>query len=169
MRIVCITVLVTLGVTVPVTGLPARGANAMPASNCTAKTVRSALSSFIPNYDRGDYAALDAQFAAEPDFQWYSTNGPGERLGRQAKQRSTLISYFEARHAKRDRLAWRSFQFNGNSPRYGNFQFLMWRQLPGFNLGERFPVSGKGAAICSQESTRFIVLTFGVPPIRNGR
>lgn len=58
-------------------------------------------------------------------------------------------------------------EFNGNSPRYGNFQFQMWRATSGFNHGDRFPVSGKGAAICDGESTRFIVLTFGVPPLHD--
>lgn len=150
-------------------GLSAGTGAASPPSHCTGGGVREALASFVGAYNRGHYQKLDSLFAEEPDFEWYSTNGPGGRLTRKARQRGTLISYFEARHARHDRLAWRSFQFNGNAPRYGNFQFAMWRSTSGFNSGDRFPVLGKGAAICDEDSTRFIVLSFGVPPLGDSR
>ena len=159
MRVACLAALAVLGLSVGTS-------EASPPSHCTGGGLRRALASFVSAYDRGDTQMLDSLFAEEPDFEWYSTNGPGERLGRQARQRGSLIPYFEARHARHDRLAWRSFGFNGNSPRYGNFEFAMWRATAGFNHGGRFPVRGKGAAICGRDSTRFIVLSFGVPPLR---
>jgi len=160
MRVASVAVLILLGVS-------AGPSDASAPSHCTSGGVRRALASFVSAYNRGDYARLDSLFAAEPDFEWYSTNGPGERLRGKARRRGTLIPYFEARHARHDRLAWRSFQFNGNAPRWGNFQFAMRRATEGFNRGDRFPVWGKGAAICDRESTRFIVLTFGVLPQRD--
>jgi hypothetical protein len=160
MRVACLAVLILLG-------LSAGTGEASAPSHCTGPGGRGALASFVSAYNRGDFERLDSLIAEEPDFEWYSTNGPGERLRGKAKRRGTLIPYFEARHARHDRLAWRSFQFNGNSPRYGNFQLTMWRATSGFNRGDRFPVWGKGAAICDEDSTRFIVLTFGVPPLRD--
>ena len=159
MRVACLALLVLLGLS---TGT----GEASPPSHCRAGDIRRALASFVSAYDRGDRRRLDSLFAEEPEFEWYSTNGPGRRLGGEAKQRRTLLPYFEARHARHDRLAWRSFQFNGGTRRYGNFQFGMWRSADGFNRGGRFPVWGKGAAICDRHSTRFIVLSFGVPPLR---
>jgi hypothetical protein len=160
MRVACLALLILLGIS-------SRTADASPPSHCNGGGVREALSSFVRAYDRGDYERLDSLFAAEPDFEWYSTDGPGERLGAKSKRRRSLIPYFEARHARHDHLAWRGFQFNGNAPRWGNFQFTMWRATPGFNHGDPFRVSGKGAAICAAESTRFIILTFGVQPLRD--
>jgi|SRR5829696_264387 len=160
MRVACLTLLVFLG-------LSAEASAASLTSHCRGGEIRQALASFVSAYDRGDYERLDSLFAEEPDFEWYSTNGPGQRLGGKAKQRSTLIPYFEARHRVHDRLALRSFQFNGATRRYGNFQFAMWRATSGFNHGNRFPVRGKGAAICKAGSARFIVLSVGVPPRRD--
>ncbi len=134
------------------------------AEDCRPGDVRAALSSFASAYSGGDFEALDALFAPEPEFEWYSTDAPGARLQARAKKRSSLIPYFETRHRRHDRFALRSFQFNGNSPRWGNFQMTMRRRLPGYREGAWFRVWGKGAAICDGADARFIVLTFGTIP-----
>jgi hypothetical protein len=136
-------------------------AGAAPSAGCAPKQVRAALVSFTRAYNAGDDAKLDALFADEPRFQWYSTDAPGERLNPEAKRRKTLIPYFEARHRRHDRFKLRSFQFNGNSSRWGNFQIWMRRRADGFNGGDSFRAFGKGAAICDGADVRFIVLTFG--------
>jgi hypothetical protein len=146
----------------------ALAAAAAPASasaeSCRPADVRAALGSFAHAYSRGEYATLDSLFAPEPDFQWYSTDAPGTRLRGSSKRRATLVPYFEARHRLHDRFALRTFQFNGNSPRYGNFQMEMRRRTDGFRGGKWFGVFGKGAAICDGDDVRFIVLTFGTMP-----
>jgi len=131
-------------------------------TGCTPGEVRAALVSFTRAYGAGDYEELDALFADEPRFEWYSTDAPGVRLFTSgAKDRRGLIPYFEARHRKHDRFALRSFQFNGNSGRWGNFQLSMRRRADGFRGGNWFRVFGKGAASCDGDDVRFIVLTFG--------
>jgi hypothetical protein len=136
-------------------------------SHCTGGQLREGLVEFTHAFDRGDAAALDALFATSPDFQWYTTPGPGRILARGAAGRSLLIPYFERRHTRHDRLRLTSFSFNGNSPHYGNFSFTMRHASDGFDRGRPFPQAGKGAAICDSEGTRFIVLTFGEPHRRH--
>jgi len=141
----------------PATGSPPTGP-----SHCGPKAIRATLVSFTAALDDGDLDALDELFAEKPDFQWYSTDAPGQRLfASGAKDRRSLIPYFEARHRKHDRFTLRAFQFNGNSGNYGNFQMWMRRRADGFRGGDWFKVLGKGAAVCDGNDVRFIVLTFG--------
>jgi hypothetical protein len=139
---------------------------AAAAEDCRPHDVRAALSSFSRAYSRGDFAALDSLFAPKPDFRWYSTDAPGTRLMQAARKRSSLVPYFEARHRRHDRFRLRSFEFNGNSPGWGNFQMSMRRRTDGYRRGRWFQVNGKGAAICDGTDVRFIVLTFGTVPGR---
>ena len=134
------------------------------AENCRPDDVHAALGRFATAYSEGDYETLDALFAPEPEFEWYSTDAPGERLEARARLRSSLIPYFEARHRRHDQFGLRSFQFNGNSRRWGNFQMTMRRRVAGYRHGDWFRVFGKGAAICDGADVRFIVLTFGTVP-----
>ncbi len=142
-------------------------AAARPGRDCAPREVRAALTSFIAAYNAGDYDALDDLVAAEPDFRWYSSPVPGERLLPRASRRGTLVRYFEARHAARDRLALTSFGFNGNGTyggsRYGNFEMGLRRRAAGFRRGAWFRADGKGAATCKGDSVRFVVLTLGGP------
>jgi hypothetical protein len=101
---------------------------------------------FIAAYNRGDLRELDEIFAHEPDFEWYSTDAPGERFTPSANDRPTLVPYFAGRHALGEQLTLRSFRFNGNSGRpYGNFEYGLTR------MAEDLPPAayyGKGAALC---------------------
>jgi hypothetical protein len=147
--------------------LGTQGSAARPDSNCTAATTRDAVIAFVAAFNRGDYAALDAQFAQPPDFQWYSSPRPGLRLRGQSHRRDTLVAYFRWRHRVGDRLGLLDFQFNGDSGRYGNFGLKLRRAVPGFRHGERFRLEAKGALICARDSTKFIVMTFGqAQPLR---
>lgn len=141
----------------------AAGAN----SHCTGKGIRAVIVSFTEAFNQGDGERLDALFATEPEFQWYSAPSPGKRLDRAAKRRDSLLAYFRARHARHDRLHLSAFSFNGNSPHWGNFDFTMRRSTGGFMGGRRFPQGGKGAAICDSSGARFIVFTFGQPNHRH--
>jgi hypothetical protein len=132
-------------------------------SHCRGGELRSAIVSFTRAFDRGEYEALDALFARPPEFQWYTTPGPGRVLAKGAPGRASLIPYFEARHARHDRLHLARYSFNGNAPHWGNFSFTVRHSASGYRGGRRFVQGGKGAAICDSGGIRFIVFTFGEP------
>jgi hypothetical protein len=147
-------------------------ANAEIASDCTPGATRTALASFVASFNGGDYHQLDVLFAAPSLFQWYSSNVPGLRRTAAAHNRGTLIAYFRARHLKRDRLRLVSFTFTGNSLTgnshgYGNFVFKMKRSAADYRRGAWFGLIGKGAAVCSDQSSerpvQFIVVSVGGP------
>jgi hypothetical protein len=134
-----------------------------PITNCTAVQTRSALVSFMAAFNAGNYGRLDAVFAGPSWFRWYSSSAPGMRFDPQAQMRNTLVAYFRARHAQRERFRLVSFKFNGNSLGYGNFNWKMKRSAGDFRDGAWFMVEAKGAALCEGASTRFIVMSVGAP------
>jgi hypothetical protein len=76
---------------------PNSDSGAGPAS-CTSNQVNRLVSDFFDAFNAGNLTELDRLFASEPEFQWYSTEAPGERLQGEASDRSTLVAYFNARH-----------------------------------------------------------------------
>jgi len=146
--------------------LGAGDGDAAQGSDCRSGEIRSALDSFAHAYSGGDFPRLDRIFAPEPRFEWYSTDAPGRRLSRSAKNRATLIPYFRARHERHDRIALRSFRFNGNAPRWGNFQFTLRRRTDGYRGGAWFRVWGKGAASCEADEVSIFVVSLGTLPAR---
>ena len=116
---------------------------------CHADEVETVVKRFVAAFNAGDLDGLDAIFAREPEFEWYTTGAPGERQPTASHDRSSLISYFAARHAVGERLALRSFQFNGNGRRpHGNFQYTLTRSAD--DLAPTRYI-GKGAALCYRE------------------
>ena len=132
-------------------------------TDCTAAETHAALASFVAAFNGGDYGRLNALFAGPSWFRWYSSSAPGERFDPQAQRRNTLIAYFRARHAKRDRFRLVSFKFNGNSLGYGNLVWKMKRSAGDFRDGAWFTVEAKGAALCEGVSVTFIVMSVGAP------
>lgn len=128
------------------TRTPSRPRKPEQPSLCTAGEVETLVERFIDAFNVGDLSALDAVFAREPEFEWYSTDAPGQRFTPVAQDRPSLVPYFVARHALREQLTLRSFRFNGNSgPPYGNFEYGLTRSA------EDLPATayhGKGAAFC---------------------
>jgi len=111
---------------------------------------------FIQAFNEGDFQALDEIFAQEPDFEWYSTGAPGERLLPLASDRASLLPYLRERHEFGERLALNSFRFNGNArwPRaYGNFEYSLTR-----SANDLAPTAygGKGAALCYRDRSDLI-------------
>ena len=155
-------VLVTAALLV-VVGSAAGASRAGPITKCTALQTRSALTSFVTAFNAGNSRRLNALFAPPSWFRWYSSSAPGERFDPEAGRRNTLIAYFRARHAQRDRLQLVSFNFNGNSQGYGNFVWKMKRSATDFQNGAWFNVEAKGAALCEGATTRFIVMSVGAP------
>jgi hypothetical protein len=124
--------------------------------------VRTLVGRFFAGFAAGNTSRLDALFAADdgdgdagtPSFQWYSTDGPGRRLGRAAADRATLMPYFASRHrlGERLRLIWLSRGVNANG--YFHFQFKLVRQARDLRP-TRF--DGKGAATCAGTRARIAV------------
>jgi hypothetical protein len=122
---------------------------AEPPKPCTADEVETLVLRFLDAFNSGNLRTLDSVFAKEPDFEWYSTDAPGERLGVPAYDRSSLLSYFEGRHALGEQLVLRLFRFNGNSPMpYGNFEYGLTRSAQDLEPTSYY---GKGASFCYRE------------------
>lgn len=123
---------------------------------CTGDEVETLVLRFLEAFNRGDLSGLDDVFAQEPEFEWYSTGAPGERLTPVANDRPSLLPYFAGRHAVAERLALSSFRFNGNSASrapYGNFEYDLTRSAEDL---EPTAYRGKGAAFCYRDRSDII-------------
>ena len=74
------------------------------AAGCTAEATKALVHSFVAGYNSGRVGAIDRLWAPEPYFQWYSTIGPGTRLGSKAYDRTTLDAYFRSRVRLHEKL-----------------------------------------------------------------
>jgi hypothetical protein len=130
---------------------------------CTEDEVGQLVGRFAGSFNDGELDALDRIFAREPDFEWYSTPAPGERLLlSSAADRASLVPYFGERHRLGERLTITRFRFNGNtagSRPYGNFEYSLTRRA-----SDLAPTAyaGKGAALCYRDrSDEIIVWSMG--------
>ena len=137
------------------------GANrsATPGSGCAVIPTRTIWLAFVHAFSSGNYRWLDALFAQEPDFVWYSSNFPGLRNGTAAFDRRTLIAYFRTRHVQRDRLRSLSFVYHGD----GNFTYRLLRSANDYKAGAWFRLIGKGAASCAGGQAHLTVVSVGGP------
>lgn len=143
--------------------LPA-GSGAIPPAGtdpCGRASTREVVRELVADFGTGRIEHLDSLFAPEPDFQWYSSPNPGRRMGRAARRRSTLASYFRARQAHRDRLVLRAFHLTGDGRRWSDFWVELWRSASDFRRGHRFATSAKGAVACREGEPHLIVLSLG--------
>jgi hypothetical protein len=137
--------------------------------DCRPGEVKQGVVAFTRAFNVGDIRRLDSLFARKgthgrPGFQWYSTGPPGARFGSAATNRSTLMSYFVARHQARERL--KLLQLSGGNPddnAYADFAFHILRQAPGLRPTA---FEGKGASICSRYGARIAVWAIGPPVSR---
>jgi hypothetical protein len=146
--------------------LPAQSSVAADVSHCTEEPTRAAVLSFIKAFNQGNYESLDTQFAQPPDFEWYSSVRPSRFIG--PAKRDHLVDYFRARHQLDDRLGLISFQFNGDSGKYGNFGLKLRRSVDNFRHGAWFRINAKGSLICADGSTQLTVVTLGPPDPAGG-
>ena len=133
-------------------------------SLCTAGEVETLVGRFLSAFNSGDLNELDAVFAREPEFEWYSTDAPGERFTPVANDRPSLLPYFAGRHALGEQLTLRSIRFNGNPAgrhSYGNFEYSLTRSAEDL---ESTSYRGKGAAFCYRKRSDVIfVWSMGRP------
>lgn len=117
-------------------------------SLCSTTEVERAVARFVDAFNRGDRRTLASVWAAEPDFQWYSTPAPGERLRGVARHRPSLVPYFLRRQAKGEWLELTSLRVNANTEArrpYGNFVYRLIRRADDLTPTE---YRGKGALHC---------------------
>jgi hypothetical protein len=138
---------------------PTPSSAAQPGETCNATLTRATWVGFLDAFDRGDHQRLDALFARAPDFQWYSSNPPGLRNLTASKNRATLISYFRARHARRDRMHLLTFAYHGD----GNFTSRLLRSASDYKGNASFRLIGKGAVTCAGTTPQLIVVSIGGP------
>ena len=132
--------------------------------DCSPGEVKQGVIAFTRAFNAGDIQKLDGLFARKgihgrPGFQWYSTGPPGARFGGAATDRSTLMSYFGARHRALERL--KLLQLSGGNAddnAYADFAFHILRQARGL---PPTAFEGKGASICSRYGARIAVWAIG--------
>jgi hypothetical protein len=71
---------------------------------CTAGAAKALVRTFVRQYSSGRVAAVMPLWAARPPFEWFSTGGPGARLGARAHDRATLAAYFGTRVRVHERI-----------------------------------------------------------------
>jgi hypothetical protein len=73
-------------------------------NQCTPQGVDEVVERFIDAFNRGDIAQLDRLVSQQPQFVWYATDAPGQRLNAEAYDRGNLMDYFAARHRQHEHL-----------------------------------------------------------------
>lgn len=114
------------------------------ATTCTAGLVHEIVPQFIDAFNRGDLTELDRLFATS-NFSWYSTDSPGQRFDQAAKDRSTLIPYFAARHRAHERLELISVNVSYALPGDAGFWFVLTRSADDLQPTR---YNGKGGIQC---------------------
>lgn len=177
MRLVAISVVLAIGLAGCGSdgGSPASGANepkesasaatlqgpALGSGACGKPKARRAFTSFLRAFNRGDYAALDSLFAAQPAFAWFSSNDPGTRLRKRAERRDTLVAYFRWRHFEHDRLRLAYLTVNTGAPHSTGLGFELRRSAADLRDGEWLAVSGKAGLTCHEGRPKFLVISLG--------
>jgi hypothetical protein len=134
------------------------------AATCDGSGARQVVDSFVNSFNSGDAKQLDRFVAAQGRFVWYSTDSPGQRFGEEAYNRSTLMSYFAARHDQHERLQLRSFRFNGvYGMGLGGFEFELRRGAA--DGGSSMPYVGKGAIDCESVPHTLVVWSMAREPV----
>jgi len=139
------------------------------ARDCRPEEARRLVLSFIRAFNAGDGARLESLFAADdgdgdaatPSFQWYSTGPPGQRYGRAADDRSSLIRYFAVRHTHGERLGLLSMSHGGGAPGSGYFSFGFHIHRQAHDLPRPGAFEGKGAATCVTGRPQIAVWSVG--------
>lgn len=137
-------------------------ARATTQGNCDVAEARAVLNAYLVAFKRGQYTDLQALFATKPEFLWYAVSPPYGRTGQRAKDRLALLTYWRARHAKRETLNVVRFNFASTQERDGvllaNFNGRIIRKandLPSERRGF------KATLRCGADATQFIVLSIG--------
>jgi hypothetical protein len=128
-------------------GVPGATSGSPGASNpCSTNDVTQVVGRFIDAFNRGDLAQLDV-LVSDQLFAWYSTDAPGPRFSTEAKDRSTLVAYFAARHQQHEHLVLNSLDVTFTNDRAGGFTFSVTRSADDALRPSRY--DGKGEVQCA--------------------
>ena len=114
---------------------------------CTADATQSLIRAFVRDYGRGQVIAIGRMWAPAPRFQWFSTGPPGTRLGERAKDRSTLVTYFQTRVRAREQIRLTLLR-SGYDPARDIVNFGGKLVRTAKDMRPRGPQDFKGAADC---------------------
>jgi hypothetical protein len=159
-------VMVRLRVIVAIGALPVllagcQGATGNTPNECTPEKVHQVVQRFVAAFNRGDIAQLD-QLVSDQRFVWYATDAPGQRFNAEADDRSTLMTYFAARHRQHERLVLNSVNVTFTAGSRAGFWFRLTRSaddgLP------PTPYSGKGEIQCATAPSSLTVWAMDPQP-----
>jgi hypothetical protein len=139
----------------------ASSGSAAPATACRAGPTKAAVTRFVTAFNRGDLRTVDHLFGAIGVFRWYSTTAPGQRRGRAAYDRQTLIPYLRARVRAGERLRLLAFRFSADVPRsLGHMNGTLQRSARGYPMRT---FAYKGSADCSGGDPVLVVWSMAGP------
>jgi hypothetical protein len=134
--------------------------------SCDSAGSRASLAAYMVAFNNGRFVDLDAAFAPSPEFVWYSVAPPKGRSGVGSRNRSTLLTYFRARHKRHEKLSILTFRHVSTQRRDGgfvaNFNGDLYRRADDLRPGRRHY---KGALKCSEGTQQLIVISIGGPPV----
>ena len=139
---------------VPVDGAP----------GCTAAATKAVVKGFFAALSAGRVTDLDEFFAPASRFKWYANAvQPARRLTSDARDRGTLLGYFQRRQAKHERIIVDAVQVNTyrQADRSGNFSMPLRRTADDIPGGTQL-LGGKGKVDC--DSQRLMVVAIGIRP-----
>lgn len=122
-----------------------------PRTGCSPAQTTETVRRFLSAFNQGQRPVLNNEvWGGRLYFNWYAvTTDPGLRVDAEARRRDTLMSYFAARHAARERLVLTNLKINGvTAGAYRNFEFHLLRRADD-QPGGALPYAGKGASSCA--------------------
>jgi len=129
----------------------ASASGARPQAGCAARTPRAVVTDFLAAFNRGDLRRVDRLVAPKRQFRHFTVSGaPGERVGQDARTRSTLIEYLAERRGRSERLLLTWFAVSRRVPASATFRFDVVRSADDF-APERL-YRGSGTISCAGRS-----------------
>jgi len=135
--------------------------SAAPTVACRPAATKTVVTRFLAAFNEGDLRTVNHLFGAIGVFRWYSTTAPGERRGRAAYDRQTLIPYLRRRVRAGERLRLVDFRFTADAPRsLGHMNGTLLRSARGYPVRT---FAYKGSADCSGGDPVLVVWSMAGP------
>ena len=131
-------------------------------NQCTPQGVHQVVQRFIDAFNRGDIAQLDSLVSQQPQFVWYATDAPGQRLNAEAYDRENLMAYFAARHRQHEHLVLNSLDVTFTNASRGGLWAHLTRSADDGMPPTRYV--SKGEIQCSTMPSSLTVWAMGRSP-----
>ena len=131
---------------------------------------------FVAAFNAGNRAQLEAVFAPDPRFRWFSISEQATETGGGsvfvAFSRPVLLRHLARRQAQNERLVLRNLELAAAGGSERGFVFHLTRRADDLRRGEPVLYSGKGAVDCTSETRTILVWSMGTggapPPLQAG-